>query len=1025
MKGPITIIAVCFAGLGSAQVNAPVNGPHDKARQVEAFVRATIHTTPGQVIRNATMLIQGDKILAVGDGVQVPEGSVVHDLAGRHLWPALIDPYSDLGMVSAEKEEPQERGAHYWNPAIRASRSAAQRYKPEDERIAKLREQGFGLVLTHRMDGIARGTGALVLLAGRNEEQDMLVPAASAHFSFRKGSSNDPYPSSLMGSIALLRQALYDARWYSTGSAAQTDVDLQALNEQAALPWVFETSARHDPARIAALGREFGRSFIVKGRGDEYQHLEETVAAGTSLILPLTLPDASDVEDPFEALEVSLEQLKHWELAPHDPRMLAAAGVQFAFTTNGLKEPSELWSALHRMVRCGLDSSIAIAAFTTIPSELFGVSQRCGTIEAGKLASFIVSSGHLLDEKNVIQETWVAGQRFTIKPPDGSDLRGEYDLNLRDRILRLQVKGGSAKPEFHLYDPKVDSIKVKADVTRQAELISIAFDGSRLNIQGHVRLNGIIHAKGGIWDGQGQLPGGAWIGWTAVKQQEAKGEQEKKKEEKNKLDSLWAAPPGMRWLPPVGYGSPELPDSATVIFRHATIWTNGPEGILRDTDLCMHEGKVRAVGKSLDAATLFPEKKKPQITEIDARGRHLTSGIIDEHSHIAIARGVNEGGQAISAEVRIGDVIDPDDVNIYRNLSGGVTAVQQLHGSANPIGGQSALIKLRWGLSAEQMKIDGAPGFIKFALGENVKQSTSESSTRFPRTRMGVEQIMFDAFHRAREYARTRDQWSVDNQKSFAKASLAKGADRERKLRELRASGPRVDLELDALAEILAGKRFITCHSYVQAEILMLIRLADSLGFKVNTFTHILEGYKVARKMQEHGVSASSFSDWWAYKFEVYDAIPYNAALLHAAGVNVCINSDDAEMSRRLNQEAAKAVKYGGVSEEEAWKMLTLNPAKALRLDHRMGSLEVGKDADVVLWNANPLGISAQSEMTFVDGLRYFDRARDHELRKMMLAERERLVGKMMLAKKSGTPTRKGGGKERGLWECETIGEEP
>ena len=312
----------------------------------------------------------------------------------------------------------------------------------------------------------------------------------------------------------------------------------------------------------------------------------------------------------------------------------------------------------------------------------------------------------------------------------------------------------------------------------------------------------------------------------------------------------------------------------------------------------------------------------------------------------------------------MGDVINPDDINIYRQLSGGVTCAQLLHGSANPIGGQSVLIKLRWGHNAESMKYDKADGFIKFALGENVKQSNwgDFNTIRFPQTRMGVEQVYFDYFSRAKEYDKQYQTFLKENQKNKNLVF-------------------RRDIELEALAEILNKKRFITCHSYVQSEINMLIHLADSFGFKINNFTHILEGFKVADKMKAHGVNASTFSDWWAYKNEVMDAIPYNAAILTKMGVNTAINSDDAEMARRLNQEAAKSIKYGNLSETEALKLITLNPAKMLHIDDKVGTIEPGKVADLVLWTSHPLSVYAKVDKTMIDGQIYFDRTEDEKLR--------------------------------------------
>jgi imidazolonepropionase-like amidohydrolase len=329
--------------------------------------------------------------------------------------------------------------------------------------------------------------------------------------------------------------------------------------------------------------------------------------------------------------------------------------------------------------------------------------------------------------------------------------------------------------------------------------------------------------------------------------------------------------------------------------------------------------------------------------------------------------------------VTIEDVVNPNDMNIYRNLAGGVTSIQILHGSANPIGGRSAIIKLKWGENAANMIYKNSPKFIKFALGENVKQSNwGENNTiRFPQTRMGTEQVFIDYFQRAKEYD-----------------ALKKSGKSYRK-----------DLELETLAEILNKERFISCHSYVQSEINMLMKVAEQFDFRINTFTHILEGYKVADKMKKHGVGGSTFSDWWAYKYEVNDAIPYNAAIMANQGITVAINSDDREMSRRLNQEAAKTIKYGGMSELEAWKMVTINPAKLLHLDQQTGSLKVGKDADVVIWSGHPMSIYTKAEHSIIDGTVYFDLNTDLEKRKAIKVEKSKLLKMMLSEKMSGKKT--------------------
>jgi imidazolonepropionase-like amidohydrolase len=360
---------------------------------------------------------------------------------------------------------------------------------------------------------------------------------------------------------------------------------------------------------------------------------------------------------------------------------------------------------------------------------------------------------------------------------------------------------------------------------------------------------------------------------------------------------------------------------------------------------------------------------------IDMAGKAITPGIIDCHSHMATDGGVNESAQAITAEVRIGDFIDADDITIYRQLAGGVTSSNILHGSANPIGGQNQVIKLRWGAAPEAMKFADAPPGIKFALGENVKQSNWERPTnRYPQSRMGVEQIIRDAFAAARDYAAAWERWNLSHD----------------------GLPPRRDLELEALAQVLQGKRWIHCHSYRQDEILALIRVCDDFKITIGSLQHILEGYKVADAMARHGATGSSFSDWWAYKIEVIDAIPYNGALMHRAGIVVSFNSDDQELGRHLNHEAGKAVKYGGVPREEALKFVTLNPAKQLRIDRWVGSLETGKHADFVLWSADPLSPRSRAEQAWIDGRKYFDRDEDAALRAEQAKIRAALIRKVI-----------------------------
>jgi imidazolonepropionase-like amidohydrolase len=408
---------------------------------------------------------------------------------------------------------------------------------------------------------------------------------------------------------------------------------------------------------------------------------------------------------------------------------------------------------------------------------------------------------------------------------------------------------------------------------------------------------------------------------------------------------------------------PLLTPAATLI-RNATIWTEGPPGTLRNTDLLIRDRRIAAIGRDLDAPT--------GAHIVDAAGAHLTPGLIDAHSHIAIDGEVNEGTQACTAEARIEDVLNPRDPNIFRQLAGGLTCSHTMHGSANPMGAQNLILKLRWGADAANLRFAAAPPTIKFALGENVKQSNwgEKYTTRFPQTRNGVEAFMRERFSAARDYAAAR-----------------------RRAANHRGAAPiRRDLELETLNQVLTGERIVHCHSYRQDEILMFLRLAEEFGFPPGVMQHVLEGYKVADELAAVGAGASTFSDWWAYKYEVKDAIPWNAALMAERGVLVSFNSDDAEMGRRLNLEAAKAVKYGGLDEAAALAMVTINSARQLRIDHRVGSLEVGKDADLTLFSGPPLSSRARVLQTWIDGKLYFDAELVGEVQAEIEAERRALI---------------------------------
>jgi imidazolonepropionase-like amidohydrolase len=987
------LLGICIQS--KAQVTFPVNGTTDPRHLTYVFKNAKIFTDYKTSIDSATLIIKDGLVVDAGKNIQVPADAVVYDLKGKYIYPSLIDIFSDYGLPEVPKRKNEEtpqflsntKGAYGWNQAIRSEYDAYKNFTADSKKADDLRKLFFGAVVCVNRDGIARGTSALVTLGDGRDNDIVIRDRAAANYSFDKGSSPQDYPSSLMGTIALLRQTYLDAQWYINGGyKKEYNISLDSWNKNQDMPQVFEAGDKQNELRADKIGDEFGVKYIIKGNGEEYQRINEIKEMNDALIVPLNFPDAYDLTDPYDAINISLGQMKHWELAPTNPSAIEKASIPFALTTADLKDKNTFWKNLRKAIEYGLSEEQALKALTQTPAELLKVSDQVGSLKKGMLANFIITSKSIFEKDVALYDNWVKGIRYKYLDYDAKDIRGTYSLNIGSLPpMKLRVNGEMGSPDMNVED----SSMLKVNYTRQGSLITLQFEKKKKDPKGTFRLSGYVKDENpNDWRGTGQVPGGDWVSWN-VKLDSAFIQPVKR--DTTKKDTLKL---GAVTYPFMAYGWKEMPKQKTVLFKNATVWTNEAEGILQNTDVLIANGKVQKVGKGLS---------DPNAEVIDATGKNLTSGIIDEHSHICASGDLNEGTQSSSAEVRVADIIDAEDINLYRQLAGGVTTSHILHGSANAIGGQTQLIKERWGMPPEKMKFEGWPGFIKFALGENVKQSNwgDKQVTRFPQTRMGVEQVYADYFTRAKEYDAAWKKFNSMDAKSKAGAA------------------PRKDLEMDALAEILNSKRFITCHSYEQSEINMLMHVADSFGFKVNTFTHILEGYKVADKMKAHGVrGASTFADWWAYKFEVYEAIPYNAALMHDAGLNVSVNSDDPEMARRLNQEAAKAVKYGGVSEAEAWKFVTLNPAKMLHVDDRTGSIKAGKDADLVLWNDNPLSIYAHPLQTYVDGIKYFDTETDQQMRGEITKERARLIQKMLDAKTKGEGTQKPSLKAQTIHHC-------
>ena len=1021
------------AHLGAAPPGtSPAEGIRQNTPAVHALVNVRIVPEPGKAIEKGTIVLRDGVIEAVGADVRPPADARVWDLAGKTAYAGLVDPYGEMTVAAA----PQ--GAAYWNAQVTPQLKLADHYKADETLNGKLRSQGIAARLVAPGSRIVRGQSVLVSTGSADNKQAVLKPVVAQHFlltiPFGRERGRDQYPNSPMGAVALARQTLLDADWHAKAWAAwRRDSKLPRPEQNDALeslaaclggqqPVIFEAPNDQFLLRADRFAREFGLAAVIRGSGREYRRLAEVQATGRAIIVPVNFPQPPSVGTLEESLDVSLAQLMHWDLAPENPARLDAAGVTIALTSHGLTDPATFLAAVRRAVERGLPAERALAAVTTTPAALVGMSERLGKLAPGMIANVVITDGGLFDKKTKVLETWVDGRRYEIQRAPLVDVRGTWELEATGadgRVLKLTMKlaGSASQPTGTLRKPgadeKKDELKLEQLRIEESQL-RFRLEGKSLGKEGPARASAALLPGAGdqlklqgtiLWgDGTtekltgeqtaksaGDAPGEKS---TAASKPDAVDEDQKRgKKGDDPSDSpaqAGDAPPAKPdddkepkkpetpALYAVNYplgdfgrkAPPEQPKLLAV--TNATLWTCGPAGIVERGTLVVRSGKIVAAGKDVAIPS--------GAVVVDVGGKHVTPGIIDCHSHMATDGGVNESTQAITAEVRIGDFIDAEDINIYRQLAGGVTSSNILHGSANPIGGQNQVIKLRWGAAPEELKFQEAPPGIKFALGENVKQSNWQQATnRYPQSRMGVEQIHRDAFQAAREYAARWERWN----------------DRHEGL------PPRRDLELEALAQVVQGKRWIHCHSYRQDEILALLRVCEDYQITVGSLQHILEGYKVADAIAKHGATGSSFSDWWAYKYEVIDSIPFNGALMHRAGVVVSFNSDDQELGRHLNHEAAKAVKYGGVPRDEALKFVTLNPAKQLRIDRWVGSLEPGKHADFAIWSDDPLSPRSRTEQVWIDGRKYFDREEDARLRQEQAAMRAALIRKIVASGQS------------------------
>ncbi|QDV47099.1 D-hydantoinase/dihydropyrimidinase [Stieleria neptunia] len=981
---------------------------------------ARVVVQPGQVLESASVSIQGTTIVAVGTGLTPPDGAHVIDCTGKSIYAGLIDGYGEV-----DTPEPPTGGTGHWNGNVLPRRAAATAIQSVSD-VAASRTQGVTMRLIAPRGAIVKGSSCLVLLDG-NSRVSLVDDDVAQHLQLTvpRDKRRDSYPNSPMGAIALLRQTLADADWYTRAWQAYTakpelprptrNDDLARLaDDRTDGLFVIDAPNERMALRAEQIAGEFSLDLLIRGSGREYRDLNAIADTGRPLLIPVDFPDAPDVSSEAAADDVTTLELMHWHFAPENPALLASAGVTFCLTSDGLDDPKSFLKNIRAAVERGLSADTALAAVTTTPARLFGVDEIAGRVRAGSLANLIVTEGDLFDKEGKVLETWVAGKRFehdAASSPQPDALEGTWKTKVRvdgKRIpVRLELKREKKKWSGNVISenpPKTQPDKKKDDsdnkdsdqasarlnkVTRAVDRLTAWVDLSGADSRmpaGPTRITIVSVAEADALNVFSTLtmPDGTpqTLDWQRAEVAEKdsvesdaddqEGDEDEDSDDE-KSDSEQADDSLLDEIaityPLGGLGVTEpVPVAPAVLFRGATVWTCSDRGVLENTDVLVVAGKINAIGVSL--------KPPKDCVIVDASGKHLSPGLIDCHSHMGTDGGVNESGQAVTAEVRVGDFIDNSDINVYRQLAGGLTTSNILHGSANPIGGQNQVIKLRWGDGMQAMKFAEAPAGIKFALGENVKRSNrSESPTRYPASRMGVEQLFRDRFLAAKEYDEQHRRWRSGRRDGLP---------------------PRVDYELDVVAEILRGERWIHCHSYRQDEIVALLDLLDTFDVTIGTLQHILEGYKVADRMKQHGAMASAFSDWWAYKFEVYDAIPYNGAIMHDVGIVVSFNSDDRELARHLNTEAAKAVKYGGVPAEEALKFVTLNPAMQLRIDDHVGSIEIGKDADVVLWSGPPLSTLSRCEQTWVDGRRMFSLEQDRERHQRDARWRSLLIGKIL-----------------------------
>ncbi|MEO0512299.1 MAG: amidohydrolase family protein [Planctomycetota bacterium] len=1027
---PLGLIAAVLASHAAAQptgqtpLDPPQNGPRITEPGFHKLAGATVHLAPGAVLENATLIVSDGRVRAIrdADGVTVNqfggsiqriaidvadrdaslrlfgEGAREWDYSGTHIYAGFVEPWIAVDVPAPHDTDP---GKH-WSPHITPQRRALDGGGLSADHQKTLRSLGYtaaALVpsMSKERSGLMGGLGAVVSLADPSGNPSASAPGVYRRDAFHAMDFNTDgwggdlvYPTSQMGAIALIRQTLLDAGWLARQRVRPEHNALSTLTDLPDRPVFFDTDHELELFQAEAIFREFEgqplSSLTLVGSGTEFRRLDAlsrcSEKGSLSLILPLRTPREPDVSTVAKADAVDLKDLMTWEHAPANPRYVADAGIAFALTSSKLRERSEFHDHLHAAIEHGLSPQDALAALTTRPADLLGLADTLGSIALGRPANLVVATGDLFDPDAdaEIRDLWIDGRRHEINPADHDRFDGPWTFIVGDEAdpfftMDFDVVDADGDRRVAIdHTPELDNgepgepIEVDGRMVQIGEAsISFLIDDVDTNL-GSYTVSGVL-ATDDLIVGTGVAPDETTFQWIARRRDPSDATSQPETtnaETSGEADTL----PDLPGYPFGPYARSAIPERQHLVLRGATVWTATDDGIIPNGEVELLDGRIAYVGRSRVAT---PEG----ATVVPLDGKHLTPGLLDAHSHTGTwTFGTNEAGQAVTSEVRMGDTNDPDHINWYRQLAAGVTTVNTLHGSANAIGGQNVIQKVRWGVPhPRDTHLIGATPGIKFALGENVRQVNwgDDYRSRYPQSRMGVDAIMRDRFTAAVEYRAAKDA----------------------------GNDPRPDLELEALAEIASNQRLIHCHSYRQDEILMLAEVARDFGFQIGSYQHALECYKVAEHVHEVSRGSSMFSDWWAYKIEVQDAIPYAGPIEWATGGRVSFNSDSDELVRRMNTEAAKAVKYAkqiglNLTEHEALKFVTINPAEQLGVADRVGSLEVGKDADVAVWSRNPLSTLAVCEHTFIDGRHYFSLEQDRLDRERVAAERARIIQKIL-----------------------------